>query len=92
MSNQDDAIKLVEPLTLKQFAQIISTIQEPGEWPFNKQCIKYIRPALDMRDNKIFNIKFDSKEFDFRNGDGSMFDQITKWLNEDQRESHLNIK
>jgi hypothetical protein len=80
-----DNIKLGEPLSLKEFAQIITTIQEPGEWPFNKQNIKYVRPALDLRDNKIFNIKFDSKEFDFRHGEGSMFDQIMKWINEDQR-------
>ena len=80
-----DDIKLIEPLTLKQFIEIIAYIQEHGEWPFNRQTIKYVRPHLDMRDNKIFNIKFDDKEFDFRSGDGSMYDQIMNWLKEDKR-------
>jgi hypothetical protein len=89
MKRNTEDIKLGETLTLHQFEKIVEFIQ--GEylntWPFNKQTIKYIYPAIDLRDNKIFNIKFragNTHRFDFRDSEEPMYDRIMKWLKEGQ--------
>jgi chromosome condensin MukBEF complex kleisin-like MukF subunit len=82
--------KLGEPLTLQQFAEIVTFIQDDFKtyWPHNRKWIKYIYPAIDMRDNKVFNIKFRAGKtyrFDFRDSPEPMYDRIMKWLKEEEK-------
>ena len=83
--NELDLIRDNNALTLTEFMAIMDVIERKhGFYHFGSgKNIKYIRPNIDTRDGKIFNITFDDKEFDSRQG-VRMYTEIMEWLEGDK--------
>ena len=75
-----------ESLSWKQFVDLMNIIEKGHRFARGGKHIKYVTPHLDMRDRKVFSVKYRGmfKEgeltFDFRDSDEPMFDRIKQWL------------
>lgn len=69
-------------LTIEQFNEIMKEIN--GSHSFGRakhtNWVKYVRPSFDMRDGKCFYIKLDYQDFDSRECESTMFEEIMLWL------------
>lgn len=84
-----DSPKYGRPLTTAQFKIITNEIMEFHRFGISGRMIKYIHPTFDTRDSSIFHVIFrglldpiEGKEFDFRDNEIDMFDNIMCWLKE----------
>lgn len=77
-------------MSLQQFSAILAEIQ--ANHRFGVSCsnkksnhIKYVRPNIDMRGDRVFSITFKAfvaeVTFDFRDSAEPMYDRIMAWLN-----------
>lgn len=82
-------------LSWKEFTDILKRIDEKHSFRICRgRYIKYIDPVLDMRDRKVFHIKFrglSDKEFDFRDSEETMFKRINEWLEEGEKCFTVNL-
>lgn len=90
MGMANNAPELGRALSVKEYRKIHDEIMEFHRFGVSGRMIKYILPTFDTRTTEIFHVQFqgmfepvaEGKEFDYRDNDRAMFDNIMEWLNE----------